>query len=184
MRIGIVLTGLLVFLLVGCNSNQETIMPTGTPKAVLDISSTAFVGQQPIPKQYSCDGRNISPPLQWGEPPTGTQSFALVMDDPDAPSGTFVHWVLYALPSNARSLAEAVPANASLADGSRQGQNGAGRTGYTGPCPPGGTHNYFFKLYALDTKLDLAPGASKEQLMKAIEDHVLAYGQLVGTYSR
>jgi len=106
------------------------------------------------------------------------------MDDPDAPSGTFVHWVLYGLPATTRSLPEGVPTTEELSDGSKQGRNGAGRTGYTGPCPPGGTHHYHFKLYALDTAIDLAPVADKAQLESAMDKHVLAYGELVGTYSR
>lgn len=106
------------------------------------------------------------------------------MDDPDAPIGTFVHWVIYNIPASNRGLPEAVPANAKLADGTQQGNNGTGRAGYTGPCPPSGTHRYFFKLYALDTVLSLASGADKDQLLKAMQGHILAQGELMGTFSK
>jgi Raf kinase inhibitor-like YbhB/YbcL family protein len=150
----------------------------------MNLTSPAFAGGQPIPKQYSCDGQSLSPPLQWSAPPTGTKSLALIVDDPDAPGGTFVHWVLYDLPPTTLSLPEGMPTSGDLPDGSKQGRNGGGKTGYTGPCPPGGTHHYHFKLYALDTTLDLASGADKSRLESAMDKHVLAYGELVGTYSK
>jgi len=149
-----------------------------------ELTSAAFKQGEAIPRQYSCDGQDISPPLAWGDPPQGTQSFALIMDDPDAPAGVWVHWVLYNLPAGSRGLPEALPTDAQLADGSRQGKNSGGRLGYGGPCPPRGTHRYFFKLYALDKVLDLAPGATKEQLLKAIEGHILAQTELMGKYTR
>jgi hypothetical protein len=149
----------------------------------LSITSTAFVQGQPIPTAYSCDGKGISPPLSWGGAPAGTKSFALLMDDPDAPSGTYVHWVIYNIPFAATGLVEAMPKDAHLADGSVQGQNSGRRPGYTGPCPPGGTHRYFFKLFALDTTLSLASG-NKEELLQAAQGHVLAQGELMGTFSR
>jgi Raf kinase inhibitor-like YbhB/YbcL family protein len=148
------------------------------------LTSTAFKHGETIPRKYSCDGQDISPPLAWGDPPQGTQSFALIMDDPDAPAGVWVHWVLYNLPAGSRGLPEAVPPDAQLADGSRQGKNSWGRVGYGGPCPPRGTHRYFFKLYALDRALDLAAGATKEQLLKAMEGHILAQTELMGKYTR
>ncbi len=150
----------------------------------LSISSTAFAAGQAIPADYSCLGRSVSPPLAWSNAPSGTKSFALIMDDPDAPIGTFVHWVIYNLPASSPGLPEAVPASGQLADGTAQGNNGAGRLGYTGPCPPSGTHRYFFKLYALDTVLGLSPGASKDQLLKAMQGHILAQGELMGTFSK
>lgn len=148
------------------------------------LTSSVFAQGEPIPSKYSCDGDDISPPLQWSEPPAGTQSLALIADDPDAPVGTWVHWVLFNLPAASRGLPEAVPTDQELADGSRHGQNSWRRSGYGGPCPPGGTHRYFFKLYALDTTLDLAAGASKEQLLGAMEGHILAETELMGVYSR
>ncbi len=149
-----------------------------------ELTSTAFAAGQPIPRQYTCDGENVSPPLQWSDPPQGTQSLALNCDDPDAPAGTWVHWVLYNLPAKTRTLAEAIPATADLPDGSRHGKNGWGRLGYGGPCPPSGTHRYFFKLYALDTVLGLASGADKNQLLQAMQGHILAQTELMGTYKR
>jgi hypothetical protein len=149
-----------------------------------ELTSSAFGAGETIPQKYTCDGDDISPPLAWGDPPAGTRSFALISDDPDAPVGTWVHWVLYNLPADARALPEAVPADADLADGSQHGNSSWRRPGYGGPCPPSGTHRYFFKLYALDTVLDLKSGASKEELLKAMEGHVLAEAELMGTYSR
>ncbi len=149
-----------------------------------EVTSPVFAHAQPIPARYSCDGEDISPPLAWGDPPEETLSFALISDDPDAPVGTWVHWVLYNLPAEGRALTEAVPPDAELADGSRHGQNSWRRLGYGGPCPPSGTHRYFFKLYALDTVLELAPGASKQQLLEAMQGHVLSQAELMGVYSR
>ena len=149
-----------------------------------ELTSTAFGQGEPIPRRYTCDGEDISPPLQWSDPPQGTQSFALIADDPDAPMGTWVHWVLYNIPAQARGLPEAVSSDAELPDGSRHGQNSWRRLGYGGPCPPSGTHRYFFKLYALDAQLDLAAGANKKQLLRAMEGHVLAQAELMGTYTR
>lgn len=148
------------------------------------LSSTPFAEGDPIPQKYSCDGEDISPPMQWTDPPEGTTSFALIVDDPDAPVGTWVHWVLYNLPADTRSLPEAFPPDANLPDGSKNGENSWGRLGYGGPCPPGGTHRYFFKLYSLNLMLDLAAGATKEQLLQAMEGHVLAESELMGTYTR
>jgi hypothetical protein len=149
-----------------------------------ELTSSAFAPGEPIPRRYTCDGEDISPPLEWGDPPGGTQSFALMCDDVDAPAGTWVHWVLYDLPAGSRGLPEAIPPDAELADGGRHGENSWGWLGYGGPCPPGGTHRYFFRLYALDTALGLGAGASKEQLLQAMEGHVLAQAELMGTYTR
>ena len=147
----------------------------------LTVTSTAFAEGRPIPVRYSCWGKGISPPLEWSGAPGGTKSFALIFDDPDAPSGTYVHWVMFNIPASSTSLAEAVPPDAKLQDGSVQGANSSRRIGFTSPCPPSGTHRYYFKLHALDTMLDLAGGASKEQLLTAMQGHVLAQGQLMGT---
>ncbi len=149
-----------------------------------EITSTAFAAGEKIPRKFTCDGDDISPPLQWNDPPPNTQSFALISDDPDAPVGTWVHWVLYNLPGKTTSLAEAVPSKDELSDGSRHGRSSWGRSAYGGPCPPGGTHRYFFKLYALDMVLELAAGAGKEQLLKAMEGHILAQAELMGLYAR
>ena len=131
----------------------------------MELSSTAFARGQPIPKQHTGDGRDSPPPLTWTEPPVGTKSFALICDDPDAPRGTWVHWVLFNLPADKHELDEGVRADATLASGARQGKNDFGKLGYGGPAPPRGKpHRYFFKLYALDTELTLQAGATKQQL--------------------
>jgi Raf kinase inhibitor-like YbhB/YbcL family protein len=150
----------------------------------IELTSPAFAQGGSIPERYSCKGEEITPALAWGEPPAGTQSFALIMDDPDAPVGTWVHWVLFNIPASARGLPEAFPANAALPDGSLSGQNSWGNTGYGGPCPPSGTHRYFFKLYALDETLAIDAGANKGELEKAMVGHILAQGELMGTFSK
>ena len=149
-----------------------------------ELTSSAFGPGEPIPRTYTCDGDDISPPLEWGDPPAGTQSFALISDDPDAPVGIWVHWVLYNLPAETRSLPEAVPADAELPGGGLHGKSSWRRLGYGGPCPPSGTHRYFFMLYALDTVLDLKAGASKKQVLEAMAGHILAETELMGVYSR
>lgn len=150
----------------------------------IELTSPAFAQGQPIPVTYTCKGEDISPALAWGEPPAGTQSFALIMDDPDAPVGTWVHWVLFNIPASARGLPETFPTDASLPDGSLSGKNSWGRTGYGGPCPPSGTHRYFFKLYALDEPLAINAGADKGELEKAMVGHILATAELMGTFSK
>ncbi len=149
-----------------------------------ELTSEAFAQGEPIPTPYTCDGDDISPPLQWTVPPSDTQSLALIMDDPDAPMGTWVHWVIYNIPADARTLEASVPPEAERPDGSRHGQNSWRRNDYGGPCPPSGVHQYVFKLYALDTTLDLEAGATKKQLLQAMEGHVLAQAELTGTYQR
>ena len=148
------------------------------------LTSTAFQYEGVIPPRYTCDGEDVSPPLAWTEPPAGTKSFSLISDDPDAPVGTWVHWVVYNVPASSRGLAEELSTSAEFPDGTRQGRTDFGRIGYGGPCPPSGTHRYFFKLYALDTALSLAPGATKRQLEAAIQGHILAQVDLLGTYQR
>ena len=150
-----------------------------------EIKSSAFAQGQAFPKKYTCDGPDVSPQLTWTDPPPGTKGFALIADDPDAPMGTWVHWVLYDLPAEARQLPEGVPKQEALRDGTRQGVNDFGRIGYGGPCPPPGpAHRYFFKLYALDKKLDLPPRATKPQVLNAIREHTSGETQLMGTYKR
>jgi Raf kinase inhibitor-like YbhB/YbcL family protein len=151
----------------------------------ITLTSTAFREGETIPKKYTADGENVSPPLQWGDPPAGTQSFALIADDPDAPRGTWVHWVLFDLPPGERGLEEGVPAVESLPNGAKHGKNDFGKLGYGGPSPPPGKpHRYFFKGYALDKPLALSPGATKAQVEAAMKGHVLAEGRLMGKYGR
>lgn len=157
--------------------------PEKEVEMTLSVSSTAFQEGDKIPVKYTCDGQDISPPLVWGEP-TSAQSFALIVDDLDA-HGVFTHWVLYNLPADVRQMGEGTPARERLENGAQQGENDFGRIGYGGPCPPRGhTHRYRFTIYALDTSLDLEPGASKKQLLDAMEGHILAQGRLTGTYQR
>jgi Raf kinase inhibitor-like YbhB/YbcL family protein len=149
-----------------------------------EITSEAFGEGESIPVRYTCDGENLSPALAWGEPPDGTESLVLIMDDPDAPAGTWVHWVLFNLPPGQGWLEEGVAAEAESSDGSRHGSNSWGQLGYGGPCPPSGTHRYFFHLYALDSDLDLDPGSTKEQVLAEAEPHVLGQTELLGTFAR
>jgi Raf kinase inhibitor-like YbhB/YbcL family protein len=152
----------------------------------MQVTSPAFPEGAAIPKQYTGDGKDLSPPLQWSGAPAGTKSFAVICDDPDAPRAQpWVHWVLFNLPSDSKELAEGVPAKKVLASGAKQGGNDFGNLGYGGPAPPKGKpHRYYFKVYALDTMLDLNEGATKPELEKAMKGHVLAQGQLMGTYQR
>jgi Raf kinase inhibitor-like YbhB/YbcL family protein len=148
-----------------------------------EITTTPFRDGGLIPKKFTCDGQDVSPTLSWADPPAGTQSLAVIVDDPDAPAGTWVHWVLYDLPPSTRGLPEGVPKDRQLADGSRQGRNDFGKIGYNGPCPPrGSVHRYFFKLYALKSKTNLSPGASKSELERAMRDHILAQAELIGKF--
>ena len=152
---------------------------------VIPVSSPAFQEGDKIPAKYTCQGQDVSPPLAWSQPPGGTRSFALIMDDPDAPGGVFTHWVLFNIPSDSRELVESVPTQAQLASGALQGKNDFGRIGYGGPCPPPGRpHRYQFTLYALDQSLDLKAGASKKQVLEAMDGHILGQGRLTGTYQR
>ncbi len=150
----------------------------------IKVTSSAFAEGGLIPAKYTCDGSDISPPLQWDGIPQGTKSIALISDDPDAPAGTWVHWVLFNLSADCKGLEENIPSDKTLPNGARQGNTDFGRVGYGGPCPPSGTHRYFFKIYALDTKLDLAAGAKKSDLLKAMEGHIIGQGQLIGKYKR
>lgn len=151
----------------------------------IEITSPAFAEGRPIPPNHAFDNQDLSPALQWSGVPPATKSLALICDDPDAPMGTWVHWVIYDLPQTAAGLSEGVPKTPELANGAKQGVNDYKRIGYGGPCPPPGKpHRYFFKLYALDRRLDLKSGATKADLLKAMDGHVLAEGQLMGTYQR
>lgn len=151
----------------------------------LQLTSPVFQDGEPIPPEYTGDGLNISPPLRWTEPPSGTKSLALACIDPDAPKGAFTHWVAFNLPPESRELGEDVPKEPTLPNGTVQGANDLGLTGYAGPAPPRGKpHHYVFKLMALDTELGLEPGASFSALKAATPGHVLAETELVGTYGR
>ena len=150
----------------------------------INITSPAFSDGGLIPKKYSCDGENISPPLKWDSVPTGTKSIAILCEDPDAPSGLWVHWVFFNLPADYIELKENIPDDETLDDGSRQGLTDFQTTGYGGPCPPWGTHRYLFKIYALDTKLDIVHLVDRENLLTAMKNHILAEGLLTGKYQR
>ena len=161
--------------------NTET---KGGKDMKINVGSTVFTEGGMIPRQYTCDGEDISPPLSWSGIPKGTKSIAIIADDPDAPGGTWVHWLVYNLPPDLKGLPENVPAQKALADGGIQGMTDFRRIGYGGPCPPSGTHRYFFKVYAIDTMLNLDPGAIKKRLLLSMEGHLLAEGELMGKYKR
>jgi len=177
------IVSLLMAAFVGCGDGDGD--STTSPTTGLTISSTAFASGASIPVQYTCDGTNISPPLTWSGAPEGTQSFALIVDDPDAPGGTFVHWVLFNMPATTSSLAEGVSPGGTLPTGSLEGVTDFGRQEYGGPCPPpGSSHRYYFRLYALDTALNLAAGATRAQVDQAMSGRILAQAELMGTYAR
>jgi len=167
-------------------SRAPSRTPAGRPTQ-WSLSTRAFRNSGKIPPKYTCDGANVPPALSWAAPPKGTVEIALTCDDPDAPGGNFVHWVLYGMAPNLRALPEAVPASERVAKlgGAKQGRNDFGRIGYGGPCPPKGPpHHYHFRLYALDAKTGLLPGANEAALATAMEGHVVAQAELVGLYSR
>jgi hypothetical protein len=176
------LTFLIIFSAVYCIAQVET-KHVGD-KMEINLKSSAFKDDEFIPKQYTCDGANVSPPLEWGGIPEAAKSIALICDDSDAPAGTWVHWVIFNIPASTNKLNENIPTNKVLAAGAIQGKNDFRKIGYGGPCPPGGTHRYFFRIYALDNKLVLSPGATKGELLQAIEGHILTEGKLIGKYSR
>lgn len=183
------LTGLPAIACSFAASNDTQIAPTPSNKLTTEgksmkLESSVFKANSQIPAKYTCDGADISPSLNWDEPPTETQSLALIVDDPDAPRRTFVHWVLYDIPPTVRQLPEQITTAKTLPSGGMQGKNDFGKFGYGGPCPPSGTHRYFFKLYALDKNLGWQPGATKEQILQAIKGHVLATAELIGHYQR
>jgi Raf kinase inhibitor-like YbhB/YbcL family protein len=150
----------------------------------MDIKSKAFTEGGMIPAKYTCDGENVSPPLEWTNAPSSTKSFALISDDPDAPVGTWVHWVIYNIPPEVTKLDEHIKSEKEFKTGMRQGNNDWPKIGYGGPCPPSGTHRYYFKLYAVDALLDLKPGATKAQVLQAMKGHILAEAQLMAKYRR
>ena len=153
-------------------------------KAEIKLTSAAFADNGMMPPKYTCDGDNVSPPLKWEGVPEKAKTLALIADDPDAPSGTWTHWVLFNLSASAKELAENIPPEKQPASVATHGTNDFKKIGYGGPCPPSGTHRYFFKIYALDAELALDAGATKDELLKAMDGHVLAEGQLVGKYEK
>jgi Raf kinase inhibitor-like YbhB/YbcL family protein len=150
----------------------------------LMVTSQAFKSGEPIPSKYACDGEDVSPPISWSGTNEETRSYALIVDDLDAPTGTFTHWLIFNIPATDSSLPEGVPSVGTLSNGATQGRNGFGKIGYGGPCPTSGTHRYVFHLYALDTLLSLQAGASQGDVLEAMKGHVLAEGELTGLYSR
>jgi len=185
--IAIVLT-LFLLLFLSCAGRQQQLAQPANPQkqtqAEIKLTSSAFKDGEPIPRTYTCDGVNVSPPLEWSGAPGTAKTIAIVCDDPDAPGGTWVHWILYNLPADNIGLVENAPASETLKAGGFQGKNDFGKIGYGGPCPPSGTHRYFFKIFALDSELPLKAGATKAELMKAMAGHTLVQGQLIGTYRR
>lgn len=163
-----------------------SLSPVPTPAAPgMTLFSPAFANGGLIPERYTCEGENISPPLGWTGVPPEAKSLVLICDDPDAPGGIFNHWLLYNIPTSTTNLPEGVPSLPSLPDGSLQGFNSFGKIGYGGPCPPpGSTHRYFFRLYALDKTLDISPKARKAEVLRAMEGHILAVAELMGLFSR
>jgi len=173
---------LFVFLFLSQSNEQAKAQIKGEEN--MKITSSGFENEGMIPDKYTCDGENISPPLEWNNPPDDTKSFALICDDPDAPMGTWVHWVVYDIPASISKLQENTPPEKRLVNGGKQGTNDFHKIGYGGPCPPSGVHRYFFKLYALDDYVDLEPGATKEQLLRAMKGHILLEEKLMGKYNR
>ena len=189
-EVGIMLRGILVMLalvvaLCSCSGEaRRNANAKGVAKMSITVKSSAFADGGMIPKKYTADGADVSPPLSWTAPANGVKSYALIVDDPDAPSKVWVHWVAYNLPAEKTDLAENQPKQDHLPNGGAQGMNDMRKIGYNGPAPPSGVHRYCFKIYALDAKLDLKPGATKAELLSAMEGHILAQGQLMGRYTR
>jgi Raf kinase inhibitor-like YbhB/YbcL family protein len=175
----------IVFIALGYSLEHRMPVSAAGGNMAFSISSTDIQNGGDIAKKFTCDGADGSPELSWSEPPAGTQSLALIADDPDAPGGTFTHWVLFNLPADTRILEANVSKVDELPNGARQGRNGFRKLGYSGPCPPPGKpHRYYFKLYALDKTLDLKPGASKEELENAMQGHTLGTSEIMGKYGR
>jgi Raf kinase inhibitor-like YbhB/YbcL family protein len=150
----------------------------------IELKSKAFKEGEMIPSKYTCDGVNISPPLEWSNLPSQTKTLAIIADDPDAPKKTFVHWVIFNIPGNLENIPEEMAPIPTLPNNAKQGKNDFNKIGYKGPCPPNGTHRYYFKIYALDSELELEPGISKNDLLDAMQGHTLDEGQLMGKYEK
>ena len=184
MRIRYLASGLLIIAFAGLSAGM-TWADNETETPSIELTSVAFEHEKPIPVKYTCEGEDTSPDLRWGALPEGTAELALICDDPDAPVGTWVHWVVYGIPADTGGFAESFPAVEQTEAGILQGENSWGRIGYGGPCPPKGKpHRYFFKLYALDKELGLKSGADKKTLETAMKNHIIGYGELMGTYAR
>jgi Raf kinase inhibitor-like YbhB/YbcL family protein len=188
LRLRPVLVVFFFFAFAGCSGSQAVRGHAAASKQRnmgFAITSNSFSDGETIPEKFTCDGENVSPQLSWSHAPTNTKSFALIVEDPDAPAGTWTHWVLFNIPASERSLTEGTPQTGELPGGEEQGKNDFGKTGYGGPCPPpGNPHRYFFKLYALSSTLNLAPGGSKQDLLHAMEGYILAQTEIVGIYKR
>jgi Raf kinase inhibitor-like YbhB/YbcL family protein len=170
---------------IACGAFFFAAAASGGEAMSLRIASDAFEDGKPIPNEYTCDGADRSPALHWEGAPERTKALALIVDDPDAPSGNWNHWLLYNVPPATRALTAGVATTPTLGDGSRQGTNDFGRTGYGGPCPPrGSNHRYVFKLYALSAPLELEPGAKRDAVLKAVKDKTLAEARIIGRYGR
>ena len=172
-------------LFTGCQNG--TVKATQSDEQLIvkpfEFTSPAFHNCDTIPVIYTCDSSNISPELHWHNPVKKTASYAIIMEDPDAPGGTWIHWIVYNIPATDSMLTARIPRDSALTNGIKQGFTSFGAIGYGGPCPPGGTHRYYFKLYALDTDLKLKAGLTKTQLMNAMTNHILAETDLQGKYS-
>jgi Raf kinase inhibitor-like YbhB/YbcL family protein len=165
-------------------SKPKTPTVLEATKMVYQLTSPVFEHKQAIPEKYTCKGKNISPELTWNNPPQGTAAYGLIVDDPDAPAGTWVHWVIYNIPGSLQGLPESVPKDKEIINIGINGINSSNKYGYSGPCPPFGTHRYFFRLYALDQILDIKQGANKPELIKAMQGHILAIAELMGTFTK
>lgn len=174
----------IVLIILLCGVGQNSIAQKGDGKMAITVTSSAFKEGGMIPAKYTCDGQNISPSLKWEQAPKDVKSFALISDDPDAPIGVWVHWVMWNIPPEVNELAEGIPAVKELQNGSKQGITDFQQHGYGGPCPPGGTHRYYFKIYALDAMLDLPDNTTKKNLLAEMKYHILAEGSLMGKYQR
>jgi Raf kinase inhibitor-like YbhB/YbcL family protein len=165
-------------------SKPKTPTVLEATKMVYQLTSPVFEHKQAIPEKYTCKGKNISPELTWNNPPLGTAAYGLIVDDPDAPAGTWVHWVIYNIPGSLQGLPESIRNDKEIINIGINGINSSNKYGYSGPCPPFGTHRYFFRLYALDQILDIKQGANKPELIKAMQGHILAIAELMGTFTK
>ena len=182
----ILLSPILLIPVVSCGNSASGAAQGNDPaRSTFHIESAAFKEGAFIPARFSCQGENVSPPLAWADPPAGVRSFTLIVEDPDAPAGTWTHWVAYNLPARARAMAENTPKQGELSNGGLQGTSSFGSVGYGGPCPPPGkAHRYFFRLYALDTVLNLKAGATRSDVVAAMKGHVVGEAQLMGRFKR
>jgi Raf kinase inhibitor-like YbhB/YbcL family protein len=182
---------IIILLLPACgrSPSTESILPEDPKLNTIRLQSPAFTGGGTIPKLYTCDGKDVSPPLAWSGVPEVARSLALICEDPDAPRGAWTHWVIFDIPATVKELGEGVPALERVevtpgGEAALQGKNDFKKTGYGGPCPPSGTHRYFFRIYSLDTGLGLGSGTTRQDLLRSIMGHVLAEGELMGRYAR